>query len=507
MDQLKSKIEELYTNYKDDDYILNKLINHINNDLSNILDNMKKQQKFREERKLLLIEGHDNFVKKFINKNIYYYCFTSEIFFKYDKLNYYNIKEDNILHDILSTLTHGYNENKIQYYKEQLYPWKFKIKTSIIKQLKEMSIFTSIPESDTIQLVINLFKDIFLKTKNSVKYFLTVIGDAIFKKHTNCIFLISPSLKSLIRLLENQSGKFFGHIPIQNSFRYKYHDHNYTDCRLLDFVNLKENTEIIEVLFEKIQKNIINIFVVSSYFSRRYENSDGFLNKCQDKGLQNYSYFLKNNSPQEVIDKFILSKLEISEDNSISMKNMLYLWKCYLEENCFPYIIFYSNLKILLKEKLNFDEKDEKFHGYTSLSIPIVSNFCKFWEGNIKESVDELFIEIEELCFLFKYWLGNKSSSNIEEHIILNLIRHFYPDINIENNKIILSISCTLWNKKHELYKFLEQLKDTKSNESTLYELYKEYITKKHTKSFPLIISKTYFDLFINEYKEQKNLL
>ena len=136
VDNLNTKIKELYEEYKNDEYIINKLIHHINHELPAQLHNIKTLQISRESRKQRLTEGQNKFVNEFINKNTYFYCSTTEIFFKYDGNHYNIIKEDNIIHAILSTLSYHDNEHQIQYYEQQLLPWKFKIKTSSIKHIK-----------------------------------------------------------------------------------------------------------------------------------------------------------------------------------------------------------------------------------------------------------------------------------------------------------------------------------------------------------------------------------
>jgi len=495
-EDLMTKISELYDKYENDEIIFNKLKHHITHELDIILINTKKILISRENRKQLLLEGYTKFINEFINKNRYFYCSTTEIFFKYDNIHYNIVKEDDIIHEILSSLNHHDNDHPVEYYEQQLLPWKFKIKTSTIKQLKEISVFVSIPESSTVQYVISLFLDTLFETKNQVKYFLTILGDIILKKSNNNIYLISPSVKPLLRLLENQGGKYLGHIPITNTFRYKYHDHNYNDCRLINIKNTKINME--EIIGINDFTPIIDIFVVCCHYSNRYDTADKYLNECLDNKLNEYALYLKNNNQSAIISSFINLKIQTSTGSIISMKNMLYLCKCYLDENNISGVIFTANLKLLLKEQLDYTECDDSFYGYTSLGLPLVSNFVKFWDLTIEENIDEYFLEIDEICIIFKQWLGGKSSLDIKDTEILNLIKHFYPDIVIENNKYIYGISCITWSKKDELKTFLNS--HDNAYELTSYELYVEY-TKKNNKKTTLTVNKSYFDLFMAECK------
>ena len=484
---LHKKIDELYELYKNDDYMKNRLFNIINNDLSTSLINIKTSFDNRENRKNLLQEAHNLFVSQFINNNKYFYNNTSEIFFYYDNESYSIIKEDTIIYNIFTQLR----------YRSDLFPWKYKIKTSIIKNIKDISILNSLPESNTIQNVQNIFMKIF-NTKNEIKFFLTVLGDILFKKNDNNIHIISNNFKSILRTIENIGSQYFGQISISNQFKYKYHDHNYNNCRIL-VTNLNENVQ------DDIFKNIINIIVVACYYSNKHNNADNFLEIINDKNLINRILFLKNNTQESIIDKFIDSKIQDSDNSIISIKNMLYLWKLYLEELEMPYIIPIANLKNILKTRLKYDIEEENFINYTSIKIPFVSKFIHFWDDTTIEDLNEYYLEIDEICILFKNYCGiNSKHIDINDNSILNLIKHFYPSV-IVDGKYITNVSSNQWNKQNDIIKFISKkyshmnanlsLKKTIS----LYELYTEYSTIYCKKNKNLIvISKTYFDLFLH---------
>ena len=491
-------IDNLFKEYCNDSLILAKIESYITTELPNILLNVKKSIKSREERKNLLNEGHDAFVNEFLNQNTYFYCATTEIFFFYDKndYNYKVVKEDDIIHSILKKLSYSANLHQNEYYEQQLLPWKFKIKISIVKKIKEKSIFHTIPESDTIQKIIKLFSDNFMISKNECKYFLTIIGDVILKKQTNNIYFISSKFKSIIRTLENLASRYFGNFSLLNNFKFKFHDHNFQYCRLLQFnhniIDITDNSN----LYESVKKNIINIFAVSTYFSTRYDNSDKYLETIDDDFVKK-TLFLKDNSLNNIIKNFILKKIQKSAEHSINFKNMNYIWKCYLEELCLPNIIFSSNLKTILREKMAYQEEVDSFIGYTSTSIPLVSNFIRFWDENIEENIDEYFLEIEEICIIFKNSLSrSRENIAIDNTILLKMIRHFYPDVSIESSKYIYNISCKTLNKKIIIDQFLEKNKDNKDFVNmSLYDKYNHYV--KNNKNI-IIISKNYFDIYLH---------
>jgi len=108
-------------------------------------------------------------------------------------------------------------------------------------------------------------------------------------------------------------------------------------------------------------------------------------------------------------------------------------------------------------------------------------------------------LEIDELCSLFTH----HTKHNMNEKHILDLIRHYYPDTLIEDDKYILNASCKLWNKKQDIIKSLQKYKTSSPSENitsaadeiSINELYQFYCKSK--KKF--IVSKRYFENFIKE--------
>tara|TARA_Y100000591_G_C21854244_1_gene713929 strand:+ start:10463 stop:11971 length:1509 start_codon:yes stop_codon:yes gene_type:complete len=476
--QLHIKIDELYNKYSDNSNILSKLNQYILIDMPNLLDNIQKNLISKENRRLSLQNAFDKFSNNFIQSNQFFYCITSEIFFIYDFETFTTIKEDDLIHKILTAIRTN----------SELLPWKFKIKTSIVKQIKDKAILSAIPESITIHNVIELFSKVF-DTKTAVKHFLTTIGDIILKKQIN-INLISPNAKNFIRDIENSGSQYFGHIPLLSAFKFKYHDHPYDTCRII-----VTNTKIDSSLHDSLLKIMIDVIIVACYYSNRYNNADAYLLMSGDITLSERVLFLKQNSQTVIINKFIDNKIQSSSNTNITMKNMLYLWKLYLDEIKVPHIIFINTFKTIIKTQLKYDEENESFIDYTSNQLPIVSNFLTFWDENIYENQNEYYLEVEEIYTLFK--LSQNKSIDINENIILNLIRHFYPDIIIDG-RYLYGISCKSWNKQDDILKFLtEFIKKDINTAISIYELYSEYTNYcKHNK-LPIIINKPYFDMFI----------
>jgi hypothetical protein len=217
---------------------------------------------------------------------------------------------------------------------------------------------------------------------------------------------------------------------------------------------------------------------------------------------------------------------------------MQYLWKQFIEAEKLPNVFFTNTLKLRLIDKLKYDGHKDVFMDCTSKLLPNVSKFIQFWNDNIESNMGEKIdtndvesidnsndniditgnaiseigsndssdnnneeLEIDELCSLFTYY----TKTNINEKSILDLIKHYYPDTYIEDDKYLLHTRCKLWNKKQDILKSLQKYKATSPSANANVEIYTEEIPINELYQFYCIgknkftVSKRYFEKFIKE--------
>ena len=460
---MHKSLDALIDKYKSNDYVYGRLINYIENLLPTALENDTALQKQREERRNQLSANRDEFTTRFLKKNSYYYSAQTELFLHYDGLHFIIHSEDDIQHQILTTISS----------EKCLRDWKHKVNKNIIKRIKDKSPLRAIPESATIQFVINQLCPSIFPTRNHAKYFLTIIGECLSSKNdvnTNStekkeldqnttsyslIYIIPPALKDIVREIGNQCYTYFGLPNVFTNIKYKYYDHNYNDCRLLyvDRCYGRKKVEVPPLLI----KHMIDFLCVAAHYSTRYGSSDAFLNHCTETKLVEHACFLSKNTPETIVANFIDKTLTLSASSSIDTKNMIFLWKHFLEDIAIPNIIFYESLKTIFKSKLKYDDEKDCFTGITSIHLPAVSQFIKFWDETIitcndnNDNSENNELEIDEVCVLFKQWCPASHVKMMNDVLILELIQHFYPDIIIENNKFILNVKSILWDKRKEV--------------------------------------------------------
>jgi archaellum component FlaF (FlaF/FlaG flagellin family) len=511
-------VTALYNKYTNLPNVQQKLIHHIMDALPTILENTVQQCKQREERKKSLEEKSDEFIEEFLAKTRYFYNSCTELFFIYsDDKTYEVIKEDNIQHSILTTITASHKD---------LLPWKYKIKIQIIKRIRENNnILKSIPESETIQNVIRFLTPALFYNKDTVKYFLTVVGDILHKKNSFHYFINSKTFIPFVKELNQECYKYYG-INLLPHFKFKYYEHTNEDCRLVSVCELSNAYD--DYFKSHIVPHIIDLFCVASHYSTRYVSADLFLEKyCNDYSVINHALYLKHNTNLEIVSRFINSTTEECPGYNITCKNMSYLWKIFIEEENIPNIFFNHSLQQLLStncEVLNLsidalqlpdDVEKTVIKNRTSKHLPFVCSFMSFWNTYIidfnnaeaeEEAEEEYELELDELLSLFNKSIKRSATTllhnNVTDKMLLGLIKHFYPDIIIEDDKYLIHVGCrsNIWNKRGEIEEFIKKYKESKmeianATSQSLYTIYQCYCKYAFDKEYN-IISKRWFEKY-----------
>jgi hypothetical protein len=425
--------------------------------------------------------------------------------------------------------------------------WKHKTKVSILKKIKDNSLYKTIPESDTIQQVLDLLCPLFFSNKTETKYFLTILGDNLLRKKKESIHFISPKMKSFLRDL-NQTSVFYFNNQCTQTFKFKCHEKHYDydnkDCRLM---RVQENIKT-DIFWAKdiFSPNALDILCVACHYSVRYVDSDQYLlqhsneeeiishvfrmrdttiENMIEQFIQEYLFIIRteddrkkrvdssafsspsssiSSSPQEMFfiqlqeKNMIPTSLGQKPSQNITWKNMLFLWKQFLHKHHFPLNLYQPLIKARLTSSSFFESHyladTDTFIGIGSSQLPIIQQFLKFWNETMifteeSESSFSSELEINEIAVLFRIWIkgtssglgsasssgpgsssssgpGSSSSSRINKKElgylndtkIIDILSHFFPDVEIIQNKFIYHVSCSLWDKNTDIQTALREM-------------------------------------------------
>jgi hypothetical protein len=517
-------------------YILERIHAYVKTQLPQSIKNYQTAHAERETRKKSLAVTADEITETFLNKTKYFYCPASELYFTYNnQVRYSLIHEDEIHHRILSDITVSDVASASASGTSAI---KYRIKNKIIKSIQSRDILSSIPESRTIQNVIGLLYPTLFHTRDHAKYFLTILGDILLKKSASAVvYFVPPLAKEFIKDLGAECGGMFGlnSGAFSTAFKFKYYEHQYKDCRIVDIhataaaaaaaasssmsasaSSVSPPSSASASLLRlshlpDLKSAVIDLFCVAAHYSHRFGSADGFLDHhCKTPEVASHARFLCERTDQQIISEFVEYATEpASADHEISMTNMLYLWKMYLSEFRLPTMFFAATLRAKLVEYASASSPavSDAFPHRTSRYLPVVSQFRQFWGEHCVVNDTEIELEIDELSTLFKdYAAASAPLGSASDTTLLGILRHFYPDLVIEDDKYILNVGCLLWNKNAEIDEYLEQFRDhcvalNLSFPQPVYNAYEYYCGKCYLAAKRRIISKRYFEkYFVEEY-------
>ena len=440
-----------------------------------------------QERKLLFLEKEsDKYINNFLTDRRFFYIPLTDTFIKYDGENYTFVDEDSIWIIILNDITD----------KGILIECKQRIKNILIEKIKEQSLFKTIPESSTVQYVINFFTPTLFSSKEDVKHFMTLIGDNILNKKIDLNYFVPIESKLFFDTLESMCQyNFKTKLGITSTIRYRYRSEDYDKSRLLYFTNSIQNKSC---WLSFMKDNLYNLLVVCCYYSTRYINADNYINKVNDIFKKKILY-LKNNTKQDLVNQFKQKMIIQESNNNIHIKDMFFLWKIYLKQQNLPNMIYKSEFENIIKENMTINN---------NLFLNIKSNYLnntkivqKFWNQTISKGVEDE-LEISELYALIVKWTNdeNINCTDFDENKLQDIIKHFYDDIQIENDKFLIGVKCNLWDKQDDILDaFQNKFNKNIEKDITIYDSYVLFCKYINNKGKLLTVSKKYYFKYINK--------
>lgn len=499
----------LCTKYANDSFMMAKLDNLVTHQLQIMLENIDKSRAEREQRIDELTQEQDQFIQTFFSKHRYLYMQSADHFFNYDGVHFTHVTEDAVLHNILSSISRD---------RGNLMTWKYKTKSVVMKRIRENTVQACIPESGTIQTVINALYPAYFASKVEAKYFLTVLGDNILKTQPALLHIIGANAKPFLDRLNFVCRLWFG-TNLNQTFKYKCHsEHDHSALRLLSFQS-PDADDAYAWLNGPVG---LDLLCVACHYSYRYASADTYLAKYSNNDtVLKYVMYLNNRSPTQLVEQFIqeyLTKPAVTIDaataTTLDWKHMQYLWKHFLTALSLPNPVSSAQLKVFLTQLLeeHYSADADNFVGITSRYLPSVKLFLKFWNDNMVLDPTELELEISEIAILYKRWCNDQT--HISESQILNIITHFFPDVEVDEGKYVYKVRCALWDKQTDIMTALVDIPTEQT--MSMYDAYAFYCgfyketaeggpgrrkrrpSNGTLESFSMVASKQYFEKYLS---------
>lgn len=512
MDSLRAVLDK----YKNNDIALERIQRICVELLPQSIETYVHQQADREVRLTRLREESDTFINSFLESVPEYYCFQNNTFVSYDGEHYSVASEDHIANRIVMALS---NDN-------ELACRKHKIKATIIKRIRERGTGHAVPSSHTIQSVLHpLYPSVF-ETRNETKYFLTILGDALTKKHSDVVYFVHHRAKEFIDYIVSGLAylKASSATTISGLFKYRFQNHAYSTSRVIRIQGDGDTLYYPNL-------NIIDLFFVAQYYSNRYESADNLLQQSNFSNVARHALVIANLATEEKVVEWFASEAltpvttesshtsdsetgsEQPSSDSVDSKTIQYMWKRFCHKMRIPNVVQSTSLIPTLASiepyKSSYDSGEKSFKGYTSNRQydPSVGLFLEFWGDNVSSTEGDFNqLEIDEIAIMFNSWVRKRGQSHarhclslLDEDEMLSCIKHFYPSVIIDDDKYVNGVTCSLWDKQKDVFNYIEsQIELTPEAVSrTADSLYRGYCNRKLRTNL-CVASKGYFERAYN---------
>ena len=284
MNNYKNKILQLLNN--------NAVVNEeIYKDIYNdIINNIKTDNSLLESS---IIGKYDEIqIFYIIHSDLFIMCYQE------DKTHFQILNEDELMCDISKNI----DKNIFTIEK------KHNIISTIINNKKKETIKHFIPESETIQSVIDIFNTIFYNNKDLCKLVLIIIGELLEKKNiTNHFYFVNLDFKNLLTYIFDYGYSYFktDNINLEN-FKTKYYNYNLNKSLVIPCNKYKSFYN------DVIKNNVIEIILVSIYYKNRYKSSDTFIENNLNNELKYIVTYFKTKTINTIIETFDREFLEKS---------------------------------------------------------------------------------------------------------------------------------------------------------------------------------------------------
>lgn len=507
----------LMTKFADNEFALDRIQRICVEMLPHTIDSYVSQQNDRESRQIKLQERSDAFISSFLDSTPEYYYFQNNTFVSYDGEHYSLTNEDHIANRIVMSLSND----------PELACRKHKLKTTIIKKIRERGTGNAVPSSHTIQSVLHpLYPSVF-ETRNETKYFLTILGDVLTKKHSDVAvtYFVHHRAKEFIDYII--SGLVFlkasSATVLANMFKYRFQNHSYSTSRVIRIQGEGDSLYYPNL-------NILDLFFVSQYYSNRYDSADSLLQQPSFSNVARHALVLANlGTEKKVVEWFTGEAFEASATEDIDAKTVQYMWKRFCHKMKIPNVVQNASLIPVITSlepfRSAYDADTKTFKGFTGNRQynPSIGLFLEFWSDAItvvadvntpsstgqEQSIgDDEFsqLEIDEVATMFNSWVrkrGHPGARNgfalLDEDEILGCIKHFCPSVIIEDEKFINGITCSLWDKQKDVFTYIESQVQLAPDATprTADSLYRSYCNRKLRTSL-CVASKGYFERACN---------
>jgi len=484
MTSVLEKISGICDIYSGNELMMEKINQSVDTLISNIhlefkrqkerIDKQTRDKRERLERTNDILERFDT---SFGNEYRYSYCSRSERFILYDGVNYIGGNEDSLLENIFGMASND----------DEFRGSKYKIKTMMIKKIKDISPLQITPSCATIDDIINSLYPVYFPSVDDARLFLISLGTCLQENNTmQYIFIYKTSIKTLLKMIENEHFVSFGDASRLSSFKIRFKDYSYNNTILI-----KSNECDTLPCYQSC--NLMNLLCVAAHLSRIFP-LDEFIQDPVYKHCSEYAIYLRHKTPDIILDEFIDNNITNCKGMHMSDTVMGFVWNKFNQKLSIPDVIGKAKMIEMLQERLDYNHDKKKFVNITSIYAPSMYYFTKFLAANITETENKTENEYTtaEIIFLFRKWFNKRLDYNITGELVMNVFREQYPDTIKNDDTIVCNLSS--WDKNEIISQIYHSTIGDGIINVKIDDIYDKYLGNLDNE-FP-IITKKYFEYY-----------
>ncbi len=455
-------VKSLTEKYKGHPYMAKKVDHYLKN-LPAFFDSIERAWEERLAKKVRVAEDISCHANAFFEAHNLYYMPHNNTFLCYANNTMKPVSEEDVRHMIFKFIHNNM----------PVFPFKFKLRRYIMRQIRTTSIWSAEPTQLTKDAITNALYPSFFETPVLAEYFLTAVGD-LLRGRRDLLYFLHTNYRDMIGRMDDELSAVGR--SVSERFKFKYYDHDFELCRVIPGEMSVLN---------KLRLNGYDLAIVASTMSKAHSSADAFLVKCGDEALLQRVMKLKLHTKDDIIVRFF-AEFTIP-DGRTHMKTMYFLWKTYLHRYSLPAVISKSGLKEWAVANGLYDKENDCF-SVTPRDSSTNINLATFWSEHVKFRRGESY-DLVELTALYNNWCDPTLECSVDE--CRSWLSNSFPE-DVSGNEV-RNYVCDLWDKSVDIDYVLE-ISDPEMTAEELYQSYK-------VREFPMTANEMYFKKYITDKK------
>ena len=314
----------------------------------------------------------------------------------------------------------------------------------IMHKIRMRSIANACPyNKSTIQPILHMLVPSCFPTETDAIFFLTIVGDHLLgkskapqcKEPTVVLYVSANDKVNVSWLSETASSRWFG-VGFNSSFR------THPTKKEGEFPCLVRmtRTQFIQNPFQRLSHiQLFNVCCVACHYSTRYNSAYAYItSRGTDCVASTYITSMVTGTAEQLYREFENEYFEVNKipTRNITRKNVMFLWKQFLETRQIPAFAFAKDIRAVLNALPFYVPATDDF-AVSSHQYSTTHHFNNFWNEHTIQCIESSGIAVCEVAIEFRKWMHVvhcKEFTDWNDKHVHSAICYYYPNIEFNDN-------------------------------------------------------------------------